>query len=179
MVTINDPVAQVNIMLMPDGQTAMKTPAVGAVTMQRHAEAGATFERAAPAPPEGGLSHTVVFVGEGQPGEVTVHSMVAQGTKSIAKVEPEDLGEQIIEGVRAKGQRVKTVIPAGKIGNERPIETVSETWYAPDLQTVVLSRRSDPRIGDSEYRLTSIQRIEPAASLFTLPAGYTIRSTQP
>jgi hypothetical protein len=84
----------------------------------------------------------------------------------------EDLGEQNIEGVSAKGTRTITTIPAGAIGNERPIETIYEKWYSDELQMVVYSKSSDPRFGEQTYRLTNINRSEPDPSLFTPPPGY-------
>jgi hypothetical protein len=84
----------------------------------------------------------------------------------------EDLGEQSIEGVSAKGTRTITTIPAGAIGNERPIETIYEKWYSDELQMVVYSKSSDPRFGEQTYRLTNINRSEPDPSLFTPPPGY-------
>ena len=84
----------------------------------------------------------------------------------------EDLGEQNIEGVSAKGTRTITTIPAGEIGNERPIETIYEKWYSDELQMVVYSKSSDPRFGEQTYRLTNINRSEPDPSLFTPPPGY-------
>ena len=91
----------------------------------------------------------------------------------------EDLGTQTISGVSAQGTRYTTTIPAGQIGNEKPIMITSESWYSPDLQMLVMSKRSDPRFGDTTYQLTNIQRTEPAASLFAVPAGYTIESGPP
>lgn len=84
----------------------------------------------------------------------------------------EELGEQNIEGVSARGTRTITTIPAGAIGNERAIETVYEKWYSPELQMVVLSRHTDPRFGEQTYRLTNINRSEPDSSLFQVPSGY-------
>lgn len=84
----------------------------------------------------------------------------------------EELGVQSIEGVEATGTRTITTIPAGEIGNERPIEMVYEKWYSNDLQLVVMSKHSDPRFGEQTYRLTNIQRSEPDPSLFELPQGY-------
>jgi hypothetical protein len=81
----------------------------------------------------------------------------------------------MLEGVRAQGTRETRSIAAGKIGNERPIEIVSETWYSPDLQMVVESRHSDPRVGETIYRLTNIALAEPDPSLFQVPAGYTVQ----
>ncbi len=63
-------------------------------------------------------------------------------------------------------------IAAGKIGNDRPISIVTEVWTSPELQTVVLSKRNDPRMGERTVKLTNIQRGEPDASLFTVPADF-------
>ena len=87
----------------------------------------------------------------------------------------EQLGKQTIEGVEAEGTRTTVTIPAGEIGNERPIEIVSERWYSPELQLVVMSRTSDPRMGETTYKLTNINRTEPVKSLFEVPAGYTVK----
>jgi hypothetical protein len=86
----------------------------------------------------------------------------------------EQLGMQNFEGVDAEGTRTVTTIPAGAIGNERPIEIVYERWYSKDLQLIVYSKHSDPRFGEQTYRLTNINRSEPDPSLFDVPAGYRI-----
>jgi len=99
-----------------------------------------------------------------------------QSKESNEQVKHEDLGTQTIEGVSAQGKRETVTIPAGEIGNERPIEIVTETWFSPDLHTMVLRKHSDPRLGDSTYRLTDIKRNEPDASLFQPPAGAKLRS---
>jgi hypothetical protein len=92
-----------------------------------------------------------------------------------ANEKKEDLGKQTIEGVEAEGARTTVTIPAGEIGNERPIEIVSERWYSPELQLVVMTRHSDPRQGETTYKLTNINRTEPAKSLFEVPSDYTIK----
>jgi len=88
----------------------------------------------------------------------------------------EDLGTQTINGVMATGTRYTHTIPAGQIGNEKPIVAVSERWYSNDLQIVVKSTRNDPRFGTSTYTVTNIQRTEPASALFTVPADYTVQA---
>jgi len=65
-------------------------------------------------------------------------------------------------------------MPAGAIGNERPIETVIETWFSQELKVMILSKRSDPRFGETTYRVTNISRSEPDAALFQIPSEYTI-----
>src|SRR5215467_5527452 len=99
-----------------------------------------------------------------------------QSKESAEQVKHEDLGTQTIEGVSAQGKRETVTIPAGEIGNERPIEIVTETWFSPELHTMVLRKHSDPRFGDSTYRLTDIKRNEPDASLFQPPAGAKLRT---
>jgi hypothetical protein len=88
-----------------------------------------------------------------------------------------DLGKQIIEGVEAEGTRTTVTIPAGEIGNERAIEIVSERWYSPELQLVVMTRYSDPRSGETTYKLTNINRSEPVKSLFEVPSDFTIKES--
>jgi hypothetical protein len=87
----------------------------------------------------------------------------------------ESLGKQTVEGVQAEGTRSVVTIAAGEIGNDRPIEIASERWFSPDLQTVVMTRRSDPRFGDTTYKLTNVRREEPVRSLFDVPADYSVK----
>jgi len=84
----------------------------------------------------------------------------------------ESLGTQVIEGVTCEGHRETKVIPAGAIGNERPLEITSESWTSSDLHVLVLRKRNDPRLGETVYRLTNIKLGEPDASLFQVPSGY-------
>ena len=86
----------------------------------------------------------------------------------------ESLGTQTIEGVLAEGMRWTTTFPAGSVGNDRPITTVSETWTSPDLKTLVLSKYSDPRSGEHTMRLANIVMAEPDPALFQFPAEYSI-----
>ena len=83
-----------------------------------------------------------------------------------------------MEGLTVEGSRSSTLIKVGQIGNDRPIETVTERWYSPDLQVVVMTHSRDPRSGVSIFRLTDIRRAEPDASLFTVPAGYKIEASK-
>ena len=107
---------------------------------------------------------------------VTIQGLTVprRGIPNDLKPTEEELGTRQIEGVKANGRRTTTVIPTGRIGNDRPIQITDERWESPELQMVVLSRYSDPRTGVVEYRLTSISRAEPRADLFVVPADYTI-----
>lgn len=90
----------------------------------------------------------------------------------------ESLGKQSIEGVEAEGTRTTVTFPAGAMGNERPINIVSERWYSPELQTVVMTKHSDPRFGETSYRLTNINRSEPSRTLFEVPSDYTLKAEE-
>ena len=179
---IHDPVAGVTYSLDSKSRVAhqsrpfrfefSKTP--GAITTAQSqtfefklreggAAAGGNVIMAAPplaAGPEGGVGGTWVF----------------RTSKADANAVKEQLGKQIVEGVEAEGTRTTMTIPAGEIGNERPIEIVSERWYSPELQLVVMTRHSDPRFGETTYKLTNINRTEPAKTLFEVPADYTIKT---
>jgi hypothetical protein len=86
----------------------------------------------------------------------------------------EPLGKQMIEGVNAEGVRESSTIDVGAIGNDRPIQVSNESWYSAELQMNIMTKHSDPRTGDESFRLTNINRSEPAAYLFQAPAGYQI-----
>jgi hypothetical protein len=103
---------------------------------------------------------------------VAVHRRVVNGTE--LKPKTESLGSQVIEGVSADGTRSTITIPAGTEGNDQPFDIVSERWYSSDLQMVVMSSHSDPRVGESVYRMTNINRAEPAHSLFDVPSDFTV-----
>jgi hypothetical protein len=98
---------------------------------------------------------------------------------SMREAKVESLGKQTIEGIEADGTRSTLTIPAGQIGNDRPLEIVSERWYSPELQKVVLSRHSDPRMGEHTYMLKNVNRNEPERSLFEAPSDYTIKEDRP
>jgi hypothetical protein len=79
-----------------------------------------------------------------------------------------------MEGILVNGVRTTHTIPAGRIGNDKPISIVTEVWTSPDLKTIVYSKRSDPRMGEQTFQLQNIVRAEPDPSLFAVPADFTI-----
>jgi len=87
------------------------------------------------------------------------------------------LERKTMEGIVVEGRKNTSTIPAGQIGNEQPITITSEEWRSPDLNVLVMTHHTDPRMGESSYRLTNIVRGEPDPSLFQVPAGYTIKET--
>jgi hypothetical protein len=166
IVTISDPVAQARYVLHPDQKVAVKasTPGegLGALIETKKRQAMEEAGRVK-------VSTSETFGFASKEGAVMVFSGIDK------KAQVEDLGDQVIEGLRAHGRREKRTFAVGEIGNDRPIETVSETWFSDELQTVVLSKRTDPRVGDNEYRLTNVLRAEPSPSLFEVPAGFIMK----
>jgi len=98
----------------------------------------------------------------------------AGGAPTAAPPGTESLGSRQMEGVAADGTRVTQTIPAGQIGNDRPIVITDEVWESPELRVTVYSKHHDPRTGDVEYRLRNISRNEPPATLFQVPVGYNV-----
>jgi hypothetical protein len=179
-VFINDPVAGVNLILDPRTRTARKLQRfeykiqVGADKLPPPGES----KMRTPLPGKEVEAHGFVFttpppgVGPLGAGPADVHFF---GHTSKAEAKTEKLEKRMIEGVEAEGTRTTVTIPAGEVGNELPMEIVTERWYSPELQTVVMTRHSDPRFGENTYKLTNINRAEPAATLFQAPSDYTIK----
>jgi len=144
-VIINDPVGGATFMLHPDQKTAEKIE-------RPFARMGGPFR------------------------EAMSERRNAHEQKEIANgnLKKEDLGTQSIVGVTAQGTRITRTIPAGQIGNEKPITIVREVWHSNDLQAIVMSKHSDPWSGETTYQLINIQRSEPDATLFAVPSDYTV-----
>jgi hypothetical protein len=163
LVLIMDPVAHVHWVLDGRNKTAMKMP-LGPITA---ANLG-------PFMPPPALPDKTFFVASGAsaPQVQVIGKAELPSEHNVTKV---DLGNQIIEGVPAQGTRTTRTLPAGAVGNEQPLVITTETWYSPDLKILVLSKTSDPRMGETTYKLTNIQRSEPPPDLFEIPPDYTIQ----
>jgi hypothetical protein len=169
---ISDPVARLRYTLHPESQTAEKGPLV--INFGGPApEAGVFVERT-----ESGLGRGVAIRLK-LPGDALHELTIDTGGRLAAgssNAKTEDLGKMYIEGVQAQGSRTTTTIPAGDIGNERPINIVDERWYSPDLQMTVMTKHSDPRNGETNFQLKNINRSSPPPYLFEVPSDYTVNA---
>ncbi|OWQ88540.1 hypothetical protein CDN99_16960 [Roseateles aquatilis] len=77
-----------------------------------------------------------------------------------------------IDGVKVTGGRTTSTIPAGKIGNEKPIVITREIWTSPELKITVSAQTKDPRNGEQNYQLRNLRRAEPDAALMHVPGDY-------
>jgi hypothetical protein len=204
MINIHDPVAGKSYMLDPAERVAREMPQFNIAIA--HDQALLDDERAelakaagetrrvftvqapapAPAPPGAGTASVTVIQGvEGTQG-VRVYTRAERGVVlspfpegTTGAFEPaEDLGEQVLEGLLVKGTRMTDTIPAGTIGNDRQIDIVTERWYSEDINAMVLERHSDPRFGETTYRLVNVVRGEPSPDLFQVPQGYEIKAAE-
>jgi len=163
LVFIQDPVAGTSYTLNLTDKTAWKNPMPPGGTGVPGAAVSTFFIQTASGPP---------------PLPPPPPPMIAL-TKHLATDEPletntESLGSQTMEGVLVNGVRTTRTIPAGQVGNDRPISIVTEVWTSADLRTIISSKRNDPRMGEQTFRLTNIVRAEPDSSLFTVPVEYKI-----
>lgn len=181
IITIHDPVDSQTLILEPGRKIARRTPAGSFHFRMESSEDGERTE-----------SETVVVTrsrGDGHHAdhELAERSIRFRGAPSAAAFRfhrlpaegegntvTEELGARTIEGVLSEGTRTVLTIPAGRIGNELPIEVVTERWYSPELETLVWSRHYDPRVGETVFRLVNIQRMEPDPELFQMPADFAI-----
>ncbi len=161
VIMIDDPVASVHYMLNPKAKTAHKM--------------------ALPKMPEGAMGASTMRVMTGAPTDgkktvlVTQRVMAGPGAEESGTVE--QLGKQTMEGVAVTGTRRTVSIPAGKIGNDRPINSVFESWVSDELKTTIYSKRTDPRFGDSSNRTTNVRRGEQPRSLFEVPGDYKLEES--
>ncbi|HUO27166.1 MAG TPA: hypothetical protein VMU61_15980 [Candidatus Aquilonibacter sp.] len=166
IITIVDPVAGFRYILDTNTKTAHKMPLPpeeGAASSAAKSGKNLFFYSstigAGPAP--------------GGPGaQVFISRAAASGNEPAPA--SENLGDQTIAGVQATGTRITTTIPAGKMGNEQPINVVSESWYSPELKATVMSKHSDPWAGQLTTEFTNVSTSEPDPSLFTIPSDYKI-----
>lgn len=163
LVFIQDPVAGTSYTLNLTDKTAWKNPMSSSGTDSPGAAVGTFFIQTASGPPT---------VPPPTPPMIALTKHLATDEQLEANTEP--LGSQTMEGVVVNGVRTTHTIPAGQIGNDRPISIVTEVWTSTDLKTIISSKRNDPRMGEQTFRLTNIVRAEPDPSLFTVPADFKI-----
>jgi hypothetical protein len=164
LIMISDPVANAGFTLNPKTHTGRKGGIIPALLSAR----GELID--GPRLVAAGQLHLVVS----EHGTASFKNVGAVTSPASPELATEQLGSQSMEGVLADGVRITHTIPAGQVGNQRPIQVVDESWYSPDLKMVIMTRLSDPRSPEVVYRLANINRNEPDSSLFQAPPDYKI-----
>ena len=182
IVFITDPVAGYSYVLHPGDKTASRRPMPKILANSGKQTPSIKSAPAVPAIPAIPVEGAVPVGPVDAVGVGTVTSIGPDGPMKVEIIghsEPDDaksesLGTQEVNGVLAQGKRTTRIIAAGKIGNQLPITIVTETWYSPDLHMIVMSKRTDPRLGETTFQIENIQRGEPAADLFQPPSDYNV-----
>jgi hypothetical protein len=168
LITIVDPVAGVRYLLDAENKVAQKMPFLAG-------GGPATAQAGAQHPPG---KQVMIYQRSGGAGsDVSFNEMMVRKVGPDAGEAPpksENLGDQTIDGIHVTGTRVTTTIPAGKMGNEKPITVTSERWYSPELKATVVTKHDDPWAGELKTELKNVNAAEPDASLFSVPADYKI-----
>jgi hypothetical protein len=162
-VWISDPVANVSYVLDTRQQTARKMPLSHSIAFSKIPAAQIVKDGGSSAASNTRFS-------------VTTGMMTMRKTDQQEKAE--SLGKQEMEGVEVDGTRTTTEIPVGQIGNDRPLQIVHERWESAELHATILEKHSDPMMGNTVERLTSVRRVEPDPALFEVPAGYQVESVK-
>ena len=187
-ITIHDPVSQTYVTLYPQTKTAI----VNHMTVYRDGTGRGIGIGS-------GTGSGVVTDGTGReigigstaggvlPGGKTPEELLAnlkalkeaqgnvQNTQRLTRTSSEQLGKKEIEGFIASGNRHSRTIPAGEIGNEKPLVSTTDTWFSEDLKTTLLSVTDDPQTGQRITRLTNIRVGDPDPQLFQIPPDYTVK----
>jgi hypothetical protein len=178
-VFIDDPVSGTALVLDPGSKTLEKLQrtgnlgfvqrddSVGAQIMLKLMKDSETHGQAAPG--------KVFFSRDHSSNPDDLALVVSDENRNIVK---EDLGTRNIEGVDCIGTRQTSTIPAGAIGNDKPISIVTETWTSEAIGAVVESISDDPRYGKTTYQLTNLQLSEPPRSLFQPPANFKVNMSK-
>jgi hypothetical protein len=175
-VFIDDPVAQTAYVLDPGSKTGEKVRRSSRfLSVRNDDDAGAQVMFKSVAEKEqlgAGNQRMMIQFKDDHSGSPNV--LVVQTDNDKRSETKEDLGVRSVTGVDCNGTKKTITIPAGELGNEKPIEIVTETWYAPSIDAVVQSTTNDPRYGQTTYKLDNLQTTEPAADLFAPPSGFAV-----
>ncbi|WP_158945203.1 hypothetical protein [Granulicella sp. S190] len=91
----------------------------------------------------------------------------------------EDIGTQPLDGLTLTGIRKTHIIPAAMSSTGKDIAIVDEYWYSPDLSIYMIIKHNDPRTGEQLVAVSDVERHEPAASVFAVPANFKIIDENP
>lgn len=163
IVIIIDPVLGKRYVLNPDNRIAHEMPAHG----PGHNKDGGVHVSNMEGP-DGTGAVSIATGGPDGPG----------GPGGPGSVSKEQLGTKAVNGVQAEGVRVTRTIPAETMGNEKPMVVVTERWYSPELQMVVMTVHTDPMMGTVTSKLVNVTQAAPDASLFQVPSDYTVEAVK-
>jgi hypothetical protein len=96
-----------------------------------------------------------------------------------ARITVTDLGDQIMDDTVLHGTQKQRTIDAAVSTTTQPVTITDQYWYAPDLFVYLIVKHDDPRTGEQIVAVTHIDRHEPPAAKFEVPAGFKIVDETP
>lgn len=97
-----------------------------------------------------------------------------QQQPKLPGVTESDLGTQMLSGLELHGIRKQRTIPADSSGTGKLVVITDDYWYSPDLAIYMTIRHDDPRTGEQLVAVTNVDRHEPSAETFLVPADYKV-----
>jgi hypothetical protein len=94
-------------------------------------------------------------------------------------VKEENLGTQTLGPLTIHGIRKSRVIPAQASGTGAQVTVTDEYWFSPELSMYMVIKHKDPRSGEQIVGISDVERTEPPASRFAIPAGYKLVDETP
>jgi hypothetical protein len=130
--------------------------------------------------PDTHLAHQTVF----QERALAQAMTASQGQGSVVAVnragyQEQDLGTESMENVVVHGTRKTRTVSAASSGTGKPVIVADEYWYSDELRLNMLVKHDDPRTGLQTVTITKVDRSEPPAATFEIPADYKIVDDTP
>jgi hypothetical protein len=115
------------------------------------------------------------------PGPAEATAQVRDGVVPVSSrgVQVQDLGTQSMEDVVVRGHLTTHTISAKASGTGKPVTVTDEIWYSDELHLNMLVKHDDPRTGQQTVTITHVNRSEPAAEMFDVPADYKVVDETP
>ena len=167
-ITILDPMQNVFILLDPQNKIA-NVRHFGVPSRPADFKAAPRATQPAPAARSGTATPATVAQTRSE------SSPEVEGPRPSRRFSREDLGTMEIEGFVVRGTRITTTIPAGEMGNDKPMTSTTERWVSEDLKMELLTKSSSPESGQHTHRVVNIRSGEPDPLLFQPPADYTVK----
>ena len=85
-----------------------------------------------------------------------------------------DLGYRTLAGLQVRGARVTQTLKSTESGTGEEVTVTNEYWYSEALRLNLATTHNDSRSGNVTTTVVQIDRGEPNAALFGVPADYTM-----
>ncbi len=106
-------------------------------------------------------------------------SVARQAANADPALKEEELGTQMLGPLTIHGVRKSRTVPAQESGTGAQVTVTDEYWFSPELSMYMVIKHNDPRTGEQIVGISGVERTEPPASTFAVPAGYKVVDETP